>query len=101
MSNNNGDKNDFKPVTTENDKVAHTVFSGLCKGCRICQEVCPVKCIHIDEENRGIYNNKTVKIDVDKCIACGKCELHCPERAIRVQKKGAPKTPPPEDTDKK
>ena len=78
---------DFKPVVTQNDKIKHTVFAGLCKGCRICQQVCPVKCIGIDDDNRGIYNNKTVKCDVDKCTACGLCETNCPDRAIKVEKK--------------
>ncbi|MEA3357389.1 MAG: 4Fe-4S binding protein, partial [Patescibacteria group bacterium] len=58
---------DFKPVTTENSKVKHTVFSKLCKGCRICQEVCPLKAIGIDPKVRGVYKNKIVKCDVDKC----------------------------------
>lgn len=80
-------KKDFKPIRTENENVSHTVFAGLCKGCRICQQVCPVKCIHIDDDNRGVYNNKIVKVDIDRCIACGKCELHCPDRAVKVEKK--------------
>ncbi len=84
----------FKPVTTENDKVKHTVYAGLCKGCRICQQVCPTKCIGIDDDNRGIYNNKTVKCNVDKCIACGLCETNCPDRAIKVENKNPVKKSP-------
>ena len=87
-------KNSFKPITTENDTVRHTVFAGLCKGCRLCQQVCPVKCIGIDENNRGIYNNKTVLCDVDRCILCGKCQLNCPDRAIKVERKKGAHTAP-------
>ena len=27
------------------------------------------------------------KVDLDKCIGCGKCEISCPEEAIFVDKK--------------
>ncbi len=77
----------FSPHTEENDKVQHTVFSELCKGCRICQEVCPQKCIGLDENVRGVYNNPIVKCDVNRCIACMKCEHSCPDRAIKVVRK--------------
>ena len=87
------DKRNFTPVTTENSKVKHTVFADLCKGCRICQEVCPAKCIKLDPKFRGVHNNKIVKCDVDKCIACGICEMRCPDRAIRVTKKTTKKDP--------
>ena len=83
----------FEPHTTENENVSHTVFSGLCKGCRICQQVCPKKCIGIDENYRGVYNNQIVKCDVARCIACMKCENSCPDRAIRVMKKNVEPVP--------
>ncbi len=78
---------DFKPVTTENAQRKHTVFAGLCKGCRICQEVCPQKCIGLDPKVRGVYNNMIVKCDIDKCTSCGICQLKCPDTAIKVEKK--------------
>ncbi|MDD3661558.1 MAG: 4Fe-4S binding protein [Candidatus Dojkabacteria bacterium] len=78
---------EFKPVITENDNVRHIVFAKLCKGCRLCQQVCPQKCLKLDETNRGVYNNQIVKCDVETCIACGLCEQICPDRAIKVEKK--------------
>ncbi|MBN1617785.1 4Fe-4S binding protein [Candidatus Dojkabacteria bacterium] len=78
---------DFKPETTENEIQSHTVFAGLCKGCRICQEVCPQKCIGINPTVRGVYNNKIVQCDISKCTACQICQRRCPEGAIRVEKK--------------
>jgi NAD-dependent dihydropyrimidine dehydrogenase PreA subunit len=42
-----------------------------------CVEVCPVDCIHYDEdEDRMLY------IDPNECIDCGACEPACPVTAI-------------------
>jgi len=41
-----------------------------------CVEVCPVDCIHADEEDRILY------INPDECIDCGACEPACPVTAI-------------------
>ena len=42
-----------------------------------CVEVCPVDCIHYDEDvDRKLY------IDPDECIDCGACEPVCPVTAI-------------------
>ncbi len=42
-----------------------------------CVEVCPVDCIHWDEDvDRKLY------IDPDECIDCGACEPVCPVTAI-------------------
>ncbi len=41
-----------------------------------CVEVCPVDCIHGNEEDRIIY------IHPDECIDCGACEPACPVTAI-------------------
>ena len=41
-----------------------------------CVEVCPVDCIHSDEEDRILY------ISPDECIDCGAGEPACPVTAI-------------------
>ncbi|MDX1581068.1 MAG: 4Fe-4S binding protein [Alphaproteobacteria bacterium] len=41
-----------------------------------CIEVCPVDCIHADEEDRICY------IDPDVCIDCAVCVEACPVAAI-------------------
>lgn len=41
-----------------------------------CVEVCPVDCIHADDEDRILY------ISPDECIDCGACEPECPVTAI-------------------
>ena len=41
-----------------------------------CVEVCPVDCIHADDEDRILY------ISPDECIDCGACHPACPVTAI-------------------
>ena len=41
-----------------------------------CVEVCPVDCIHAEDEDRMLY------INPDECIDCGACEPACPVSAI-------------------
>jgi ferredoxin len=41
-----------------------------------CVDVCPVDCIHSDEDSPQMY------INPDDCINCGACEAVCPVQAI-------------------
>ncbi|MCS7117127.1 MAG: 4Fe-4S binding protein [Nitrososphaerales archaeon] len=52
----------------------------LCKGCRICINVCPYHIFVVKDEVKGIV----APIDQDKCTQCGICELYCPDFAIAV-----------------
>ena len=55
-----------------------------CKGCRLCIENCPKKCIELSKKvnSRGyfyaVYN--------DGCISCKFCALICPDACIEVIK---------------
>ncbi|MBP2635220.1 MAG: ndhI 3 [Firmicutes bacterium] len=60
-------------------------FAGLCKGCGLCIEKCPVKCIDWSE-GLGVYGTPRVEADMKKCILCGICQMVCPDCAIRVEK---------------
>ena len=60
--------------------MALAVNPKLCKGCGICVHFCPKAVLELDELGK-IY----VK-DIDKCIACGQCELRCPDFAVKVTK---------------
>jgi 2-oxoglutarate ferredoxin oxidoreductase subunit delta len=75
---------DFKPKVFQDKQKSVTVFHGLCKGCGLCVQKCPVKAIKFSEKDLGIYYLPTVEVDIKKCIACGLCELTCPDCAIRV-----------------
>lgn len=48
----------------------------LCKGCRICEEVCPAKAIKV-----SVY----AKIDENLCIRCYCCSEVCPHSAISLK----------------
>ena len=41
-----------------------------------CVDVCPVDCIHGDDDDPQLY------IDPDECIDCSACEPACPVNAI-------------------
>ena len=54
----------------------------ICDNAKECGgiEVCPTNALIWDEDN------KTIKIDNEKCISCGACERECPIGAIIVTK---------------
>lgn len=68
------------------------VFHGLCKGCGLCIEKCPVKVIKFSQKDLGVYSTPSVEIDINKCIFCGICETTCPDSALRVDKVKNPKS---------
>lgn len=78
---------DFKPKIYHNPKRQITVFRGLCKGCGLCIEKCPVKAISFSKKDLGYYSTPTVEINIEKCIGCGICEITCPDSALRLDKK--------------
>lgn len=76
----------FKIFTLDGEKGSFTMFAGLCKGCGLCMEKCPQKCISWSN-NLGVYGTPTVHADMEQCIACGICQSACPDCAITVEKK--------------
>ena len=54
---------------------------GGCLGLGSCAAVCPFDAIYIED---GI-----AKIDMEKCVACGKCTEKCPKKIIRLIPKSA------------
>lgn len=59
------------------------VDENRCKGCYLCVNVCPVKCIEKSESfsKNGYY---PAKYKGDGCIACLSCVRICPDLAITV-----------------
>ena len=58
-----------------------TIKLPRCNGCVICVAFCPKKVLAIDELG------KVIIVNPEACIACGRCELRCPDYAIFVDKK--------------
>jgi len=58
-----------------------TIKALRCKGCGICVAFCPKKVLGIN------LLGKVQVVDGEACIACGQCELRCPDYAIFVDKK--------------
>jgi len=76
----------YKVLSFEGEKGSWSVFPGLCKGCGLCMEKCPKKCLSWSS-NLGVYGTPAVEPNMDECIACGICENVCPDCAIAVIKK--------------
>jgi len=57
----------------------------LCTGCGTCSTRCQVDAPVVDDVS---------KINLDRCIGCGVCVPTCPEKAIRLVKKGKEWVPP-------
>lgn len=49
-----------------------------CKGCGICIQVCPADVYQADS------TGKPVLAQPEQCIWCERCELYCPDFAIRL-----------------
>ena len=47
-----------------------------CTGCRMCEQICPVKAIKMVENNEGFIEPV---VDNNKCINCGLCAKRCPQ----------------------
>jgi len=77
----------FEPVTRELPGGTFVVFPGLCKGCGLCLEKCPKRCLDWSER-LGIYGTPAIEpVDGETCNYCGLCALACPDCAIMVTKK--------------
>ena len=65
------------------EKTLYTVifFYEWCKSCGICSALCPQKIILQDETGKPSIE------DMDNCIGCRFCEVHCPDFAITVKER--------------
>ena len=62
----------------------------LCKGCYLCQSVCPMNLISVSEKlnqkgyHPAAYNEEGMKLEEHQCKGCALCALVCPDIAIEV-----------------
>lgn len=58
------------------------VEKDICRGCGICEKVCPVLAIKLTD--------KKAVVDADACRGCANCEQRCPFHAIKMVKRQEP-----------
>ncbi len=66
-----------------------TLDKSSCKGCGVCETVCPKKAITITKTSKAYYGEKaknpTLGVSEEKCIYCGICEAICPFGALSTR----------------
>lgn len=60
------------------------VQQDVCRGCKICEKVCPVLAISVTD--------RKAKVNADECRGCTNCESRCPFYAIKMVKREEPFT---------
>jgi len=57
-----------------------------CKGCELCNNVCPVHILVMDPTKMNQAGYRTVQVtDINKCIGCAFCAMICPDSVIKVE----------------
>ncbi len=67
-----------KTTTKKKKQYDVSFYHDWCKACGICMAFCPQKIIQADK------NGKPGILEMDKCVGCRFCEIHCPDFAITV-----------------
>ncbi len=75
---------EWKTIEYARSNGTFVLFPELCKGCGLCMEKCPKKCISWSKV-LGVFGTPTVEAS-DECVACGICASVCPDCAISVQR---------------
>lgn len=58
-----------------------------CKGCGLCETVCPKQIIALSKEQINVKGyHPAVITDQEKCIGCAFCATMCPDCVITVER---------------
>ncbi|PKM89567.1 MAG: 4Fe-4S ferredoxin [Firmicutes bacterium HGW-Firmicutes-12] len=77
----------YKMKQFDTKKAVFTIFTGLCKGCGLCIQKCPVNTL-VWSDDLGVYGTPAVQPkDTDTCTGCGMCSVVCPDCAIVIERK--------------
>lgn len=56
-----------------------------CIGCKACAEVCPARCIDVEDDLDQAPPVRRLTLHYDRCIFCGHCELNCTtQKGVRL-----------------
>jgi 2-oxoglutarate ferredoxin oxidoreductase subunit delta len=58
------------------------IVENICKGCGICVYLCPKGVLGISDRRNVKGINIIEAVNQEKCVACGTCEINCPDLAI-------------------
>ncbi|MGD9326411.1 MAG: 4Fe-4S binding protein [Desulfobacterales bacterium] len=58
------------------------IVENICKGCGICVYRCPKGVLGISDRRNVKGINIIEAVNHEKCVACGTCEINCPDLAI-------------------
>jgi 2-oxoglutarate ferredoxin oxidoreductase subunit delta len=61
-----------------------------CKGCAVCNVVCPFEVLALAKEVNGKGYNYTVRVNPDACTGCANCAVVCPDSCITVYRQKDP-----------
>ncbi|MHB9154360.1 MAG: indolepyruvate ferredoxin oxidoreductase subunit alpha [Endomicrobiales bacterium] len=62
------------------------ILTDKCKGCGLCTEACPKKCLNMSDTFNKAGYHPAVFVGAEKCTSCGFCYQVCPDVCIEVYK---------------
>ncbi len=63
------------------------IIDDRCKGCGVCVELCQFEVLAMHDDPGPGGKHIPHVIDLSNCVACGMCEMYCPDNAITVIRK--------------
>jgi 2-oxoglutarate ferredoxin oxidoreductase subunit delta len=77
-------------MATKSKKGFIKIAAELCKGCYLCESVCPLNLIAVSDKlnekgyHPALYIEEAEGLEKHRCKGCALCALVCPDIAIEV-----------------